>query len=99
MAKTADRARAQHNHLVEVANRIVVRAVFTLHARGWTADQIAAQLDLMVAAALTAVTTDAATNAEIDGATGEFTPESLDATIDVHAYAGHLVDEVCKGGE
>jgi hypothetical protein len=38
MAKTADRARAQHNHLVEVANRIVVRAVFTLHARGWTAD-------------------------------------------------------------
>jgi hypothetical protein len=95
-SKLASRARDQREHLLYVANRIVVRSAFLLRERGWDADRIAKLLGLMQGAAEQAVVTDAGTNADIDGKTGEFTAESLDRTIEVDLYAGYLADEMCK---
>lgn len=94
------KAREQRDHLMVVTNGVVVRAIFLLRERGWDADQIAKELGVMLSAAGTAVIRDAATNAEIDYETGEFTADSLDTAIDATDYAKHLVEAMCKeGGE
>lgn len=96
MARLSMRARAQRDHLELVSNKVAVRAIALLIGRGVHVDQIASNLSLMVKAAMDAVVKDAATNAELDGKTGEFTELSLDSAIPVDEYATHLADIVQK---
>jgi len=97
-SSVTQRASDQRDHLLYVANRIVVRSIRLLQDRGWDADRVAKLLGNMQAASEQAVITDAATNAELDPQTGEFKAKSLDVAIDVDLYAKYLADEVCKGG-
>jgi hypothetical protein len=95
MAKKATRGReykAQREFLMLQVQRALIRGILRLHDKGWTPDEIAAEVDVMMKAIGDTMVTDLATNGEIDLKTYEFTIRSVESVISVDKYAETVAD-------
>lgn len=76
--------------------RATCHAVCRLHEAGWDGDRVASKFSHMLNAAGRSIVNNAATHAEMDSSTGEFTVESLERCIDVVKYGKLLANSMLE---